>query len=98
MAKAATCYRIGDWSIDPDRGLARSKDKKVHLEPKVIELLNYLAEQSGEVVSRDVLYEHFFDDDESVSNMLDVYIYKLRRKLGKDFIQTRRGAGYVVGA
>ncbi len=60
-------------------------------------LAEILMRRRGEVVNRDFIYENLFDeDDESVSNMLDVYIYKLRKKLGKAFIKTRRGAGYVV--
>ena len=43
--------------------------------------------------------QHLFDEnDQSLSNLLDVFIYKLRQKLGKDFIQTRRGSGYIVAA
>lgn len=50
-----------------------------------------------EVVTRDFLQEHLFDEnDDTMSNMLEVYVYKLRQKLGKDFIKTRRGQGYVI--
>ena len=60
-------------------------------------LMEILAIHRDEVVTREFLYERLFDErDESVSNMLDVYIYKLRQKFGKDHIQTRRGMGYQL--
>lgn len=50
-----------------------------------------------EVLSRDLLYEKLSDErDDTLSNMLDVYIYKLRQKVGKDLIHTRRGMGYQL--
>jgi two-component system OmpR family response regulator len=60
-------------------------------------LLEYLVIRRGVVVSRTELYDHLFaEEDESYSNLLDVHVCNVRRKLGKDFIQTRRGHGYVV--
>jgi two-component system OmpR family response regulator len=60
-------------------------------------LLEYLVTRRGVVVSRTELYDHLFaEEDESYSNLLDVHVCNVRRKLGKDFIQTRRGHGYLV--
>ncbi len=60
-------------------------------------LVEYLALRRGEVVSRAALYEHLFsEDDETFSNLLEVHVCNLRKKLGKDFIQTRRGHGYTL--
>jgi two-component system OmpR family response regulator len=60
-------------------------------------LLEYLARHRGEVVTRTTLYEHLFDeDDESLSNLLDVHVSNLRKKLGADLIKTRRGHGYSI--
>jgi two-component system OmpR family response regulator len=60
-------------------------------------LIEYLATRRGKVVSRTELYDHLFaEEDESYSNLLDVHVCNLRRKLGKDLIQTRRGHGYVI--
>ena len=51
----------------------------------------------GEVISRTALYEHIFDEtDDSMSNLVDVHIFSLRRKLGADVIATRRGQGYEI--
>jgi two-component system OmpR family response regulator len=60
-------------------------------------LIEYLALRRGTVVSRTELYDHLFaEEDESYSNLLDVHVCNVRKKVGKDFIQTRRGHGYVI--
>ncbi len=60
-------------------------------------VLEFLALHRGEVVSRTTLHEHLFDENDStLSNILDVHVFNLRRKLGRDFIQTRRGLGYCI--
>jgi two-component system OmpR family response regulator len=62
-------------------------------------LMEILMMHRDEVVSRDYIYEHLFDErDDTMSNMLDVYIYKLRQKFDKKHIVTRRGLGYQVMA
>ena len=50
-----------------------------------------------EVVTRTTLYEHLFDEnDDTLSNLLDVHISSIRKKLGAELITTRRGIGYCV--
>jgi len=59
-------------------------------------LLRYLMVHSGKVVSKTTLGDHVYERDmDPDSNVIEVYINRLRRKLGKDLIQTRRGQGYV---
>jgi two-component system OmpR family response regulator len=56
-----------------------------------------LALHRGELVTRTQIYEHLFDENEdSLSNLVEVHVSNVRKKLGKDFIETRRGQGYVV--
>jgi two-component system OmpR family response regulator len=51
----------------------------------------------GQVVTRTQLYEHLFDEsDSTLSNLLDVHVFNIRKKLGHDFIATRRGHGYCI--
>ena len=70
---------------------------EVALTPAEYALLEYLALHRGEVVTRTELYEHLFDEDEStLSNLLDVRVSNLRKKLGHDLIATRRGHGYRI--
>ena len=60
-------------------------------------ILEYLALHRGEVVTRTELYEHLFDEtDDTLSNLLDVHIFSIRKKLGHDLIATRRGQGYCI--
>ena len=60
-------------------------------------LLEFLALHRGETVTRKTLYEHLFDeDDDTLSNLLDVPVSNLRKKLGAEFIVTRRGHGYCI--
>ncbi len=62
-------------------------------------LLRYFMLHPGRVLSKSRLAEHVYDfDTERDSNVLEVYINRLRRKLGRDLIATRRGQGYVFGA
>ena len=56
-----------------------------------------MALHRGEVVTRTQLYEHLFDENESsLSNLLDVHVSNVRKKLGAEFIATRRGHGYCI--
>jgi two-component system, OmpR family, response regulator len=60
-------------------------------------LLEYLALHRGEVVSRTTLYDHLFDEnDDTMSNLMDVHVFNIRKKLGCDLIVTRRGEGYLI--
>lgn len=71
--------------------------EEVPLTPAEYALLEYLAIHRGEVVSRTELYDHLFDEDEStLSNLLDVRVSTLRKKLGHELITTRRGHGYSI--
>ncbi|MFM8476214.1 MAG: response regulator transcription factor [Planctomycetaceae bacterium] len=67
------------------------------LTPREYSLLELLALHRSQVVTRTQIYEHLFDETEdSLSNLVDVHISNLRRKLGADFITTRRGQGYIL--
>ena len=61
-------------------------------------LLRYFMRHPGQVLSKTRLAEHVYDfDTERDSNVLEVYINRLRRKLGRELIATRRGQGYIFG-
>lgn len=72
--------------------------EEVSLTPIEFGILKILLFNQGKVISRAYLYDHLFDEagDLSSSNMIDVYVCRLRRKLGKAFIKTRRGHGYTI--
>ncbi|MES9938436.1 MAG: winged helix-turn-helix domain-containing protein [Sedimenticola sp.] len=101
MVNGSSPYRMGDWVIDPRQGSASRRDERVHLEPKAIELLNYLASRPGEVVSRAELLEAVWPgvivSDEVITNA----IAKLRRALGDEpksprIIETIPKRGYRI--
>lgn len=73
------------------------ENKAIALTHREYAITEYLALHRGKVVSRDAIHELFFDDNEdSLSNVLDVNISTIRKKLGKDLIQTKRGVGYCI--
>jgi len=60
-------------------------------------LLAYLMHHSGRVVSRGEIVEHLYDQDfDRDSNTIEVFVGRLRRKLGVDVLQTVRGLGYIM--
>ena len=61
-------------------------------------LLRYFMLHPGQILSKTQLAEHVYDyDSEKDSNVIEVYVRRLRQKLGDDLIETRRGQGYVFG-
>ena len=73
----------------------------IQLTPREYSLLEFLAFHRGKVATRTMIWEHLYDEqDESTSNVVDVYIRYLRNKIDKGFdpplIQTRWGEGYLL--
>ena len=88
---------IGEVSLDTAARKVTRSGQLVTLTAREYVLLEYLALHRGEVVTRTALYEHLFDENEStLSNLLDVHVFNLRKKLGQEFIVTRRGHGYSI--
>ena len=88
---------INGFQLDmASRTLTRG-DRVIELTAREYSLLEYLSIHRGEVVSRTTLYERLFDEtDNSYSNLLDVHVSNLRKKLGAQIIKTRRGHGYSI--
>ncbi len=88
---------IGEVRIDTASRTVTRLNQPVTLTAREYVVLEYLALHRGELVTRTDLYEHLFDENEStLSNILDVHVFNLRKKLGQDFIVTRRGHGYCI--
>lgn len=88
---------IGSLTLDTAAKRVTNGGIEVALTAREYALLEYLALHRGEVVSRTTLYEHLFDEEDStLSNLLDVHVSNLRKKLGADVITTRRGHGYSI--
>lgn len=91
--------KVGSITMNTATRTVELNGETIPLTAREYALLEIFMTHNGEVVSRDYIYEHLFDErDESISNMLDVYIYKLRQKFGKEYLQTRRGMGYMFVA
>jgi two-component system OmpR family response regulator len=88
---------IRDLSIDTASRKVLLKGADIPVTAREYALVEYLALHQGEVVSRTTLYQHLFDEDDStLSNLLDVHVSNLRKKLGPEVITTRRGHGYCI--
>ncbi len=88
---------IGEVMIDTAARNVTNGGTPVPLTAREYSLLEFLALHRREVVTRTALYEHLFDEDDStLSNLLDVHVSNLRKKLGAEFITTRRGHGYCI--
>jgi two-component system OmpR family response regulator len=88
---------IGSVTIDTAARTVSRDGTLVTLTAREYSLLEFLALHRNEVVTRTALYEHLFDEDDStLSNLLDVHVSNLRKKLGPEFIRTRRGHGYCI--
>jgi len=88
---------LGDIVINPRTRSVTRAGAPVTLTAREFAILEYLALHRGEVISRTTLYEHLFDEnDDTLSNLLDVHVFSIRKKLGRDLIATRRGQGYCI--
>jgi two-component system OmpR family response regulator len=95
--QARSLLELGDVVIDTAAREVKRGGQPVPLTAREYTLLEYLAVHRGEVITRTMLYEHLFDEsDSTLSNLLDVHVSNLRKKLGHELIATRRGHGYCI--
>ncbi len=95
--QSSSIMTIGGLAVDLRARQVSRGNEIVNLTAREFGLLEYLAMHRGKVVSRRELYDHLFDESgDPNSNIVDVYISYLRRKLGSELIETRRGHGYVI--
>ena len=88
---------IGEVLIDTRARAVARAGEPVTLTAREYAILEYLALHRGEVVSRTELYEHLLDEsDDTLSNLVDVHIFGIRKKLGAELIATRRHQGYCI--
>ncbi len=96
-ARPAAKIVLGDVVVDSRARTVAVGGRAVALTATEYAILEYLALQQGKVVSRTELYDHVFDERaDSLSNLLDVHVYNIRRKLARPLIVTRRGHGYCI--
>jgi two-component system, OmpR family, response regulator len=87
----------GPVTLDTRAGRVMVEGNPVKLTSHEYRLLSYLMHHQGRIVSRSELTEHMYDQDfDRDSNTIEVFVGRLRKKLGVDAIQTVRGLGYVL--
>ncbi|MFD6640401.1 response regulator transcription factor [Micromonospora chalcea] len=86
---------VGDLRLDPARRRVTRADVEVVLTSREYALLDYLMRRPGEVVSKTELLDHVWDASvDTAPNAVEVYVGYLRRKIGRERLETVRGAGY----
>ena len=99
---APVVLRAGDIELDARRFEARRAGSPIPLTAKEFAILEYLLRHAGELVTRTMLLEHCWDESyEGLSNLVDVHVSRLRRKLeaagGPAPLRSVRGAGFILG-
>lgn len=95
--KTKALIEIGDVVIDTGAQIVSKQGAPVSLTAREYALVEYLALHRRQLVTRGMIYDRLFDEnDDTLSNLIEVYISNVRKKLGKEFIITRRGQGYMI--
>jgi two-component system, OmpR family, response regulator len=95
---SAPIVTIGALSLDTRQMRVSLDGAPVALTPQEYRLLSYLMHHSGRVVPNSELLEQLFShDSEKNDNVIEVLVGRVRKKIGADWIETRRGFGYMVG-
>jgi len=90
---------VGDLRLDPAQRKVTREGGAVALTAREFALLEYLMRRPGEVVSKTELLDHVWDASlDTAPNAVEVYVGYLRRKIGRDRLETVRGAGYRLAA
>ena len=88
---------VGRLTIDTSRMRLLVDGSEIRTSPLEFRLVNYLAHQAGRAVSVGEIGEHLYGvDDSADANAIEALVMRLRRKIGADAIETRRGFGYLL--
>ena len=88
---------VGDTKIDTVARTVTRAGVLVPLTAMEYSLVELLALQRGKLVTRTMIYDKLYDEnDDTLSNLVDVHVSNIRRKLGHELITTRRGQGYMI--
>jgi two-component system OmpR family response regulator len=94
---AGSVHVVGSVRVDTAARRVYRDEAQIALTAREYSVLEFLVNRRGTLVTRATICEHIYDDESDVfSNVVDVHVAALRRKLGPDVIQTRRGHGYIV--
>jgi two-component system OmpR family response regulator len=99
VGHAISEFTCGPVRLDSRTGRVTADGNPVKLTSHEYRLLAYLMHHAGRVVSRTELVEHLYDQDfDRDSNTIEVFVGRIRKKLGVEIIQTVRGLGYLLAA
>lgn len=89
--------KSGNLTLDEERQTVMTEDGQTHtLTGTEFRLLRYFLLNTGQILSKSRLTDHLYNlDSDKDSNVIEAYIKRLRKLLGKDCIETRRGQGYI---
>lgn len=101
--EAQTVLHVDDLSLDPATRVAKRGDRAIALTTKEYAVLEVLMRASGRVLTRSFISEHAWDDNyDPLSNVIDVYVARLRKKIDHEqdtpLLETIRGVGYRIAA
>ena len=95
--QASSILRHGSIVLDETAGTVLSGDDRIELTALELKMLSYFMHRIGRIIPQGELMEHLYPSEESrESNTIEVYVSRLRRKLGRDSIKTVRGLGYKM--
>ena len=100
-SQTLSIIKVGDLSIDTIRHEVKRADKKINLTVKEYALLEFLVRNKKKLLTETVIKDNLSDmAQETMSNIISVYIYRLRNKIDKGhdikLIHTVRGSGYIL--
>ncbi len=99
VGHASSEFACGPVQLDTRASRVTVNGTAIKLTSHEYRLLSYLMHHAGRVISRSEIVDHLYDQDfDRDSNTIEVFVGRLRRKLGVDIIQTMRGLGYLVTA
>ncbi len=94
---ASTRIELGDVVVDTAARTVSKAGRAVRMTAREYSLVEMLALHRHKVVARTTLYEKLLDEsDDTVSKVIEVHVFNVRKKLGREFITTRRGHGYLI--
>ena len=99
--EATNIFQVGDLTVDCNKHEVKRGGTKIHLSSKEFALLEYMIRNHGVVLTREQMEQNLYNFDyEGCSNVIDVYIRYLRKKIDHNYtnklIHTVRGTGYVL--
>jgi len=98
-SRRSPALTVGELVVDPARHVVELAGEPIELTAREFSVLEYLARRPGELVTRAELIDHVWDANfDGSTNIVDVYVGYVRRKLGRPLIRTVRGAGFVLDA